>query len=477
MKKAFSRKNLWKATPQPVKKTLGRAMSLFPPSLYMGGKFRKALRFVHEAQWWPRQRSREYQLEQLIKICSLAARTKYYSRVFAEAGFDPAGMKSPEDIQSLPTIDKKIVVENLESMCVVPADSPDVDYVTTGGTSGVPLRFYAPASRSFTEYAYLLAGWERAGYRLGMPLAVLRGEVIHPDRRGFYHEYDPLLRHHSYSNFHTTDNHLREYLEHIATLGPCYLHVYPSSVVRLARMVQRSGLKPPRNIRGVLAGSENVYPDDRAIVEQWLCPTYFSWYGHTEKVVLAAECEHSRDYHVWPTYGHFELLDEQGKAVATPGQRGEIAGTGFINTVMPFIRYRTGDFATYVGDRCDKCGREHLILRDIEGRYRQDDLIAVDGSSITPNMVTTHDDTFDKLLDYQFIQDKIGQAVLCVVPAGPFTSADQEFLLSRVRGLLREQIAVELKICSEVQKTARGKQPRIISKVSRETFPEIERKE
>ena len=60
----------------------------------------------------------------------------------------------------------------------------DVDYGSTGGTSGTPLHFYLDASRSSVEYAYLTISWERVGYELGMPMAVLRGRTVRADRAG-----------------------------------------------------------------------------------------------------------------------------------------------------------------------------------------------------------------------------------------------------------------------------------------------------
>ena len=54
------------------------------------------------------------------------------------------------------------------------------------------------------------------------------------------------------------------------------------------------------------------------MIEEVFGVRMFSCYGHSEKLVLAAECEHSTDCHVWPTYGFFELIDEQGEVITTP---------------------------------------------------------------------------------------------------------------------------------------------------------------
>ncbi len=463
MRRAFSRRNLWDSTPRVLKSASARFLGIVPQAYLLGRRFRRNLSFAREAQRWPVERAREFQLDQLRRTCALAyGETRYYRQTFKSVGFEPGDLKSLDDLARLPTIDKHTVRAQLDEMCAVDLDSGGIDYVSTGGSSGQPLRFYASAGRSAIEYAYLVAGWERAGYDLRLPQAVFRGQIVAENRQGLRHEYDAVLRRHYYSNFHMTDENMRRYLAHISTIGPCFLLVYPSSVTVLARHLDRTKVAPPSNIRGVLAGSENVLRGDRAMVERVFGVRYFSWYGHSEKLVLAAECEHSTDYHVWPTYGYCELLDEHGHRVTTPGQRGEIVGTGFINRVVPFIRYRTGDYATYVGDRCDACGREHMILKDVQGRWPQGNLIAASGAAISLTALNVHDDTFEGVRDYQFHQVTPGEATLRVVPARPLSREEQARIVSRMSGRMQGQIALELELCKELEKTGRGKLPRVV---------------
>lgn len=466
MKQAISRKNLWEKTPQALKICVGWASRLAPPAFILGKRFRQTLRFVEEAQSWPVQRAREYQLAQLRRVCTLAyEKTTFYKREFDAAGFHPQDLGQPEDINALPTIDKDTLREHLAEMCTVPLTSSNIDYVSTGGSSGMPLRFYIGADRSAIEYAYLVSSWQRAGYRMHMAQAVFRGQIVPEDRTGLRREYDPILRRHYYSNFHMDDDTIRRYLEHIGTIGPCYLHVYPSSVNALTRSIERNGLCVPRNVHGILAGSEIVYAGDREDAERVLGCRYLSWYGHCEKLVLAAECESSTDYHVWPTYGYCELVDEQGWPVTERGKTGEIVGTGFINTVTPFIRYRTGDYATYVGDRCQQCGREHTIITKIEGRWPQGGLVARDGSEITMTVINVHDDTLENILEYQFFQDSPGKAIFRVVPSQALDELARSRILNRMNERLQGQVDLALEVRSELQRTKHGKLLRVIQKI------------
>jgi phenylacetate-CoA ligase len=458
MRIALSKKNLWEKTPPLLKATLGRALGVFSPKWLLGRSFNENCKFVRDAQWWPAERTREYQLKKLREILILAyEKTGFYRRMFDSVGLQPGDIKTLDNINQLPVIDRNIVIENLSDMCTKNVKGRDVDFGSTGGTSGTPLHFYLSAKRHSVEYAYLTTSWERVGYRLGMPMAVLRGRTVQADRNGLRHEYDPILRHHYYSSFHMSDENMARYLEHIATIGLCFLHVYPSTVAALARFILRGAKHAPKNIKGIIAESEIVYPEQRQMVERVFGCRYFSCYGQSERLVLATGCEKSDDYHVWPTYGFFELLDDYGNPVTTPGQRGEIVGTGFINTVMPFIRYRTGDWATYVGGRCEACGREHTIIRDIRGHRTQEVLIAADGSEIPWAALNMHDDTFMHVRQFQFMQEKPGRAVLRIMPANGFAEDDAERIHRNLGRKLDNRLAFTIELTDAIPLSPRGK--------------------
>ncbi len=458
MKRAISRKNIWDSTPAPLKRIVGGLLKPVPPAWLLGRRFRDQYEFARKAQWWPVERSRAYQLEKLREILRFAYRkSKFYRDTFDSLGFRPEDFKTLDDLRRLPIIDKKTVCENLQGMCTKDVRDLDVDFGSTGGAGGTPLHFYLNASRSAIEYAYLTTSWQRAGYELGTAMAVLRGRVVRRGRDGFYHEFDPILRHHYYSSFHMSDEDMRRYLEHMNTIGPCYLHVYPSTVASFARFLRCVGVRAPANVRGIIAESEIVYPEQRRMIEEVFGCRLFSCYGQSEKVALAAGCEELDDYHVWPTYGYFELLDDEGNPVTTPGQRGEIVGTGFINTVMPFIRYRTGDWATYVGDGCEACKRKHVIIRDIRGHRTQEVLIAADGSEIPWTALNMHDDTFLHVRQFQFVQEVAGRAVLCVVLDKGFNERDARRIHRNLGRRLNSQLAFKLEVVDEVTRSVRGK--------------------
>lgn len=441
-------------------------MGLLPTDTILGSKFRENLRFVRETEHWPSFQTQAYQLQRLQDILRLAYdKTDYYREEFDRIGFKLQDFKSVSDMSTLPLIDKSVVIDNLDRMMTKPKNTAGIDYVATGGSSGNQLRFYIDAGRSAVEFAYLSASWERCGHQVGMPSAVLRGQIVPPDRNGLRHEFDPILRRHYYSNFHMDEESIKKYLQHIETIGPCFLLAYPSSAFALAQFLVKTKTPLNAQIKAVLAGSENVYPDQRRYIEEAFGCRFFSWYGHSEKLVMAAECESSSDYHVWPTYGYCELIAEDGSPVRQVGQRGEIVGTGFINTVVPFIRYRTGDYAEYVGEQCSTCGRETMVLRNLlssDGRGPRDNLVSISGASISTTAINVHDDTFDTVRDYQFRQSEAGRAVLSVVPLRDLADTDCRRILESMNNRLQGQITFEIEVVPELLKTERGKTSRVI---------------
>ncbi|MGB2985906.1 MAG: glycosyltransferase, partial [Phycisphaerae bacterium] len=243
-----SRKQLWESTTEITGCPTARVFSSISPQLWLGRQFRRNLDFVTRAQHWSRDEAASYQLRMLQHVISLAyERSPYYRQLYRACGFEPGDLQSLDDMKELPTVNGQEIQDHLQSMCTVQMPGRSADFLSTGGTSGRPFHFFINANRSETEYAYLVASWQRIGYTLHTPLAVLRGRVVSENRNGLHHVYEPMLRHHHYSTFHMTDENIRKCLEHVRSIGPCLLHAYPSAVMALARHVRRSGIIAPDN--------------------------------------------------------------------------------------------------------------------------------------------------------------------------------------------------------------------------------------
>jgi phenylacetate-CoA ligase len=107
----------------------------------------------------------------------------------------------------------------------------------------------------------------------------------------------------------------------------------------------------------------------------------YHWYGHSEGALLGGWCEQTDKFHFFPQYGYLELVTERGDEIKAPDQIGELVGTGFCNSAMILIRYRTGDLGSGLRWEKCKCRRVFPTLEEIHGRS-QDYIVASDGCKV-----------------------------------------------------------------------------------------------
>jgi phenylacetate-CoA ligase len=142
-----------------------------------------------------------------------------------------------------------------------------------------------------------------------------------------------------------------------------------------------------------------------------------------------------------PFYGYAEVIDQDGKIISTPGETGELVGTGFINTKMPFIRYKTNDEAEFIGNICPDCGHIGLTFKNVVGRRGGDVIYKEDGSIITTSSMMLSYDIYKYIKGVQYYQQKKGELTIRIVPQKNYNEATRgkviKMLLPRFRDGLK----------------------------------------
>jgi phenylacetate-CoA ligase len=361
---------------------------------------------------------------------------------------------------SIGFIDRDTVLENAQRFVSDGVDRADYDMCSTGGTSGKPLTFLAPKRRYVVELATMHSLWSRAGYQLDVR-AVIRNHRLDGQR----YIVNPLTREVIFDGFRLTEDDFAEIYRTIVNFGIRFVHCYPSTAYELARFIQRRRLDPSK-ITAFLSGSETVFDYQRALIQDTLGIRFYNWYGHSEKLVLAGFCASRDHYHVEPSYGYCELLDEEGRVVTQPGVVGEIVGTSFHNRGMPFVRYRTGDLAEYVGNQCDGCGRRVPLLRNIRGRWRGERIYRSDGSFVTTTALNMHDDLNGVIEGMQYVQERMGQLTLLIVPSAQFTARHEAGIHDYLHRRLGAGAQVTVQYVDQLRRGANGKVSFLISNVA-----------
>jgi phenylacetate-CoA ligase len=201
-----------------------------------------------------------------------------------------------------------------------------------------------------------------------------------------------------------------------------------------------------------------VYDWQRAQIESALGARVFSWYGQSERVVLAGECEHDSALHIFPEYGYTELLDDDDNVITEPGVPGEVIGTAFPTRGFPLIRYRTNDAAVYADGFCEHCRRQYRRFTRIEGRL-QEFIVSAGGRPISMTAINMHSPVFDNVRQFRFYQDTPGKVALRIVPKDSYRpDSDAELIRTELAPKLgpdTELTAIEL--VPEIPPAANGK--------------------
>ena len=454
--------SLYQRFPDGLKRALGVGYRALPARFRLGARYGEFRRIAADVESWDVARIEEFQTRHLRQTLVHAGNfCPWYQRRFAEAGFQPELLRGPDDLARCPCTTKSDLQHHLRDMTSSSLPAKSRLYITTGGSTGVPVGFHLQRGVSRPkEQAFLEAQWRRAGYTEGARLAVIRGQVTSEKAAGKIASYDATRDWLMLSSYHLTEERLPEYLEALERFRPDILHAYPSAALQLAEFLERSGQTWRLPLRCLLAGSERLNLPQKRLLERVFGCRVFRWYGHSERVVLAAEGRASELFHFWPTYGYVEFGDPD------PDGFREVIGTSFHNLAMPLVRYRTGDFVRLADPTRD--GNLEFpwpAVAEVAGR-EQEFLVSRSGRRISLTAFNMHDAIFDGLYAVQFAQTEPGLAEFRYVPAPAFASENLDRIRSGIARKLGDDFTVVLREVRETEKTARGKHRWLVSSLT-----------
>jgi phenylacetate-CoA ligase len=427
--------------------------------------YKKTYALLRESRRWSREELTAHQARALSRLLDHAYRNvPYYRRVFRERRLVPGDIRSPEDLRLLPYLTREDLQNNLPDLKAQNYPESAFEYVTTGGSTGIPVGFYYEKGVSRArEWAFMKTQWDRVGYRFTDRCVVLRGHVVDTAASGNYWRRALFGRWLIMSSHQMTEETLPDYVDRIRRFKPRFIHAYPSTAVILARYMREQGIGPLPTVKAILCGSENLYPWQRDLLTEVFGCRVFSWYGNSEQTVLAGECEESTHYHIFPEYGIVELIGRDGEPVQGPGEMGEVVATNLTNFVCPLIRYRTMDVAVLGKDSCT-CGRQYPILEKVEGRL-QEFIVTRSGHLISVTPINYESEAFENIRQFQMYQEEVGELIMKVVRKPAYTEKDTRQLTAELRCQLGDGVNVHIHFVDEIPRTEGGKFRYLIQKI------------
>ncbi len=452
------------AAPQWVKSGLGQAYTLLPVSIRRGkfySTFAQELA-THRDEAAIRTLS-EHKLAATLKLAieTVPAYQKHQklSRFLNESN------KLEEILLEIPPVSKEEIKGDVERFVSTFLPKSRRLKTSTGGSTADPMYFYLQKGVTRPrEYAFMDDFLRRVGLGPNDVILSMQGRKVPTagEANGRMWMYEPIKRQLIVSSDHLEDRYMPQYMEALRMWRPSYIQAYPSTLYPLARWLSENP-QPDivQRMRGVLIYSENVYDFQRRLIESvFKCPV-LTHYGHSERILMAASMPGDPRYFFWPQYGKFELLDTEGNRITQPDVLGEIVGTSFDNQVMPFVRYRTGDFAV-LSDRSHPDLPLYPVCERIEARL-QEFLVCKDHRLISVSTLgAAHFDKMNDIETMQYEQDEPGVVIVKVVSSTPLTPSRQETLAKAIRDKTQGGCTVDVRMVDQLPRTPRGKHKMLV---------------
>lgn len=461
MKKAF------KKIPY-LKKGVNYIQSLFPNYFIYTKEFHRWYDFIEGSQWWSKERLREYQwkkLKELLIHCYY--KVPYYQKLFRDLDANPEDFSDFDDFKKFPFLTKEIVRERLDEFIPIDADKEKLIFFTTGGSTGEPLGFYKTRSDDIKEQAFIFNQWSRVGFKPGDTRLAIRGDILPKNKLW---EYYPLKYSWVFSQYNLSKKHIGKLVKKINEIRPKFLQVYPSSLWLFVDLMKEENLEITFSPKAIFCGSSKLYPFQRKLFEEVFHSRAFSWLGLAEQTVLAGECEKSQEFHIFSEHSYVELVDEGGNKIDEAGVTGEIVGTNFYNIATPFIRYKTGDLASYSEKKECECGRAYRRIKDVEGRVSQFVFTKKKEKFLIGGAIFgIHDRVVSKVRRFQFIQDEVGRVIIKVEKRENIQEDILRKELSKFyKERFRDEIDFEIIFTKDLKRSKRGKNIPLIRNIPEE---------
>jgi len=418
--------------------------------------------FIEKSQWWPHEKLRTLQWEELTKLLKhVYEQVPYWRKQFDRLGLKPSDIKTYDDFCRLPTTDKKNIRENYEEMRAVNYKGKTWKK-STGGSTGEPLHFeYTPESYDW-RVAASKRGYSWAGCEDGVKQAYIWGTVIGkvPPLKQLKENLHHLFLRQKYFNcFKFSEKEMDRAIVTLNRYKPEIIVGYANPLYNFAKYVN-SHAKMSFKPRAVISAAEALHDFQRKEISLIFGCDVFNTYGSREFMLIASECEKHNGLHVNMENLLVEILGEGGKPVK-PGEAGEVVITDLHNYGMPFIRYRIGDLAIRPEKSCS-CGRGLPVLEAIVGRSL--DMIKVSNGKNIPGEFFPHlMKDFQEVKQFQVIQDKMNSLVIKIVKAKNLDESRLMLMKNEIFRVANRDTNINIIFVDEIPLTATGKRRVTIS--------------
>jgi len=427
------------------------------------GNYRKYKQAIAARSNWKITEFQKHQLQECRSLINYACQhVPYYRQTYGSMGLSADNLCKISDLQKFPVLSRSTVKQSPADFLSDEFHSSKKLSLHTTGTTGSPLKIMCDQNARQINYAFFDNFLESIGINPEARHIILGGRVIvspnsaSPPFWRYSHFQNSLLM----SSYHLHDRSLDAYLDMIDSYKPEYIESYPSSIYTLARYLLANDRR--LHCKAIVTSAETLSHEQRDIIEEAFNTRVYDQYGCAEMCVFISQCTHGR-YHLRPDYGVLEIVDDDGMPVPD-GQSGQVLCTGFVNKMMPLLRYSIGDISAFSTDTSCECGLMTPLIKEIQGRT-DDILLTRDGRPI--GRVSPILKGFP-IREAQYVQYVPGELEILVVPDSEFVQErDIAQIIDAARMRIGKDDIIRIRLVDKIERGKGGKLKAVISHVNK----------
>lgn len=444
--------------------TFAKNMIFWVYRFYWHQNVSKYLQDLELTQWLSTEEIKKRQWIKLKELLEYAYKNvPYYQRMFEIQDMSPEDIDRPNDFRKLPVLNKENITDNLSEIVSSAYDRRDLYKNSTGGSTGINLRFFSDRKKIPFIQALVLRNDRWAGLELGNKHVLLWGSPFDISRQNKFKSKisNRLHRLLFLSSYNLSEGTMHKYAKKLIQYKPKTIIGYSSSLSLFAKFLEANKIKNI-NPKSIISSAEVLYDYQRELIETTFQCKVFNRYGSREITAIAQECPEHSGMHINAEHVYVECL-KNGEPAA-PGERGELIITDLDNYGMPFIRYRIGDIGVLSDRKCN-CGRGLPIMETVEGRTF-DAIVGTNGGYYDGHFFSILLRTaVDGIKQFQVVQESKNKINIKIVVDEVFRTEYIDMLTNKIQECCGEDMQVNFNIVEEIQPTKSGKFRFVISKV------------
>lgn len=352
-----------------------------------------------------------WQLERIALLVDFAfSNHPFYHQLYKGAGYRRGDLATWADYYKLPTVSKTDIVENYDLFTkhLIP-NASEVYAPRTSGSSGMVLTALFDAAALDQDLMQCLRFAEQMlGREREISEWLYQIYLVSPQLSSLEGRYPTFTVSH--------DCPPESVLEHIRRLKPAILSGLPSSLYKVAQLIEDPN---ELGLKAINTNSEPSTKAERSRLSRLFGAPVFDEYSSVELCLIATECAEGK-YHIVEDSVRLDVLNPDDSGA------GEVVATSLNNFYMPFIRYRHSDIVR-INDSPEACacgcGSRSRHITEFMGRQDQFLFSKTQGQISSDRVMSLYDRAFlsfdANIKEFKIIQTEADSISLLFVPIDP----------------------------------------------------------